>query len=55
VIQIQFRRVPRSEIPTKRDAQRSWLLKEWQQVGAWVESHQPPSSSAIEQDPRSSA
>ena len=54
VIQIQFRRIPRSEIPTERDAQRAWLLSEWQRVGAWVESHQPDSPSATEAGLRSS-
>jgi 1-acyl-sn-glycerol-3-phosphate acyltransferase len=40
VIRVQFRRIPRDEIPTGRDAQIAWLLEEWRRVGAWVESHQ---------------
>jgi 1-acyl-sn-glycerol-3-phosphate acyltransferase len=40
VIRVQFRRIPRDEIPTERDARIAWILEEWQRVGAWVESHQ---------------
>jgi 1-acyl-sn-glycerol-3-phosphate acyltransferase len=40
VIRVQFRRIPRNEIPTERDARIAWILEEWQRVGAWVESHQ---------------
>jgi 1-acyl-sn-glycerol-3-phosphate acyltransferase len=40
VIRVQFRRIPRDEIPTGRDARVAWLQEEWQRVGAWVESHQ---------------
>jgi len=41
VIRVQFRRIPRAEIPTKRDARIAWILEEWRRVGAWVESRQP--------------
>ena len=40
VIRVQFRRIPREEISTGRDAQIAWILGEWQRVGAWVESQQ---------------
>ena len=40
VIRVQFRRIPRDEIPTERDARVAWLLEEWRRVGAWVESNQ---------------
>lgn len=40
VIRVQFRRIPRDEIPTEREARIAWILDEWQRVGAWVESHQ---------------
>jgi len=42
VIRVEFRRVPRHEIPEPREAQIAWLREEWQRVGAWVQSH--PSS-----------
>jgi 1-acyl-sn-glycerol-3-phosphate acyltransferase len=42
VIRVQFRRTPRDEIPTEREARIAWLREEWQRVGAWVERH--PSS-----------
>jgi 1-acyl-sn-glycerol-3-phosphate acyltransferase len=40
VIRVQFRRIPRDQIPAGRDARVAWILEEWQKVGAWVESHQ---------------
>jgi 1-acyl-sn-glycerol-3-phosphate acyltransferase len=40
VIRVQFRRIPRDEIPRERDARIAWIREEWQRVGAWVESHQ---------------
>jgi 1-acyl-sn-glycerol-3-phosphate acyltransferase len=40
VIRVQFRRIPRDEIPTGRDARVAWLQDEWRRVGAWVDSHQ---------------
>jgi 1-acyl-sn-glycerol-3-phosphate acyltransferase len=55
VIKIQFRRITRSEIPTDRSAQRAWLLEEWQRVGAFVESHQPPIAIQMAPDTRPSA
>jgi hypothetical protein len=39
-IRIQFRRIPRDEIPAGRDARIAWVLEEWQRVDAWVESRQ---------------
>jgi 1-acyl-sn-glycerol-3-phosphate acyltransferase len=39
-IRVQFRRIPRDEIPTERDARIAWLLEEWRRVDSWVESHQ---------------
>ena len=39
VIRVQFRRIPRSEIPAQRDARIGWILDEWRRVGAWVERH----------------
>jgi len=53
VVQVQFRRIRRSEIPTDRDAQVAWLMKEWAKVGGWVESHQPSSNSQQASDPGS--
>jgi 1-acyl-sn-glycerol-3-phosphate acyltransferase len=38
VIRVQFRRIPRDEIPTERDARIAWIREEWQRVGDWVES-----------------
>ena len=55
VIRIEFRRIPRSEIPTDREAQIAWILEEWQRVDAWVESHQPSNFSRREPDGKSSA
>jgi 1-acyl-sn-glycerol-3-phosphate acyltransferase len=37
-IRVQFRRIPRYEIPTGRDARTSWILREWQRVDAWIEN-----------------
>jgi 1-acyl-sn-glycerol-3-phosphate acyltransferase len=42
VIRVQFRRVPRGEIPTSRDARINWMLDEWRRIDAWVERHQSP-------------
>jgi 1-acyl-sn-glycerol-3-phosphate acyltransferase len=39
VIRVQFRRIPRDEIPAERDARIEWIRQEWERVGAWVESH----------------
>jgi len=54
VIRIEFRRIPRSEIPTDREAQVAWILEEWQRVDAWVAGHQKPIFSSKEPHPRSS-
>jgi 1-acyl-sn-glycerol-3-phosphate acyltransferase len=40
VIRVQFRRVPRAEIPSGRDARIAWILDEWKRVGAWVEDQE---------------
>jgi hypothetical protein len=39
LIRIQFRRNPRDKIPMEPGARIAWLREEWQQLGAWVESH----------------
>jgi 1-acyl-sn-glycerol-3-phosphate acyltransferase len=54
VIRVQFRRIPRDEIPTARHARVSWMLEEWRRVDAWVESHQPPESRRKGPDAKSS-
>jgi 1-acyl-sn-glycerol-3-phosphate acyltransferase len=38
-VRVQFRRIPRDEIPTGRDDRLAWLLEEWQRVDAWVAGH----------------
>jgi 1-acyl-sn-glycerol-3-phosphate acyltransferase len=38
-VRVQFRRIPRDEIPSGRDDRLAWLLEEWQRVDAWVASH----------------
>jgi hypothetical protein len=40
VIRVQFRRIPRDEIPSGRDARTAWILEQWQRVDAWVASQQ---------------
>ena len=40
VIRVQFRRIPRDEIPSGRDARIAWILEEWRRVGDWVERQQ---------------
>jgi 1-acyl-sn-glycerol-3-phosphate acyltransferase len=54
VIRVQFRRIPRDEIPTSRDARVTWMLDEWRRVDAWVESHQSPESRRKGSDAKSS-
>jgi 1-acyl-sn-glycerol-3-phosphate acyltransferase len=39
-IRVQFRRMPRDEIPAGRDARIAWIRGEWQRVDAWIESQQ---------------
>lgn len=39
VIRVQFRRIPRDQMPTEPEARIAWLREEWRRVGAWVESH----------------
>jgi hypothetical protein len=46
VIRIQFRRIPRAEIPTASEEQLAWILEEWRKVGAWVEGHQASANAA---------
>jgi len=36
VVRVEFRRVPRSEIPTGRGERGDWLCAEWQRVDDWV-------------------
>jgi hypothetical protein len=38
-VRVQFRRIPRGEVPTGRAARAAWLLDEWRAVDAWVASH----------------
>ena len=40
VIRVAFRRIPRDEIPTGRDARIAWIMGEWQRVDTWVERQQ---------------
>jgi 1-acyl-sn-glycerol-3-phosphate acyltransferase len=40
VIRVQFRRIPRDEIPTGRNARIAWILEEWQRIDAWIGSEQ---------------
>ncbi len=40
VIRVQFRRIPRDEIPAGRYARIAWVFEEWQRVDAWIESQQ---------------
>jgi len=35
-IRVQFRRIPRAEIPPDRDARLDWLRDEWRRVDTWV-------------------
>jgi 1-acyl-sn-glycerol-3-phosphate acyltransferase len=39
-IRVQFRRIPRDEIPAGRDTRIAWIFEEWQRVDAWIESQQ---------------
>jgi 1-acyl-sn-glycerol-3-phosphate acyltransferase len=39
-IRVQFRRIPRDEIPAGRDARVAWVFEEWQRVDAWIEGQQ---------------
>jgi 1-acyl-sn-glycerol-3-phosphate acyltransferase len=39
-IRIQFRRIPRDEIPAGRDARIAWVLEEWQRIDAWIGNEQ---------------
>jgi 1-acyl-sn-glycerol-3-phosphate acyltransferase len=39
VIQVQFRRISRDEIPTRNEARIAWILEEWKRVDAWVDKH----------------
>lgn len=40
-IRVQFRRIPRDEIPSDADERVAWLLEEWRHVDAWVEGQRP--------------
>lgn len=35
-VRVHFRRVPRSDIPSDRDARIDWLYREWERLDAWV-------------------
>jgi 1-acyl-sn-glycerol-3-phosphate acyltransferase len=35
-VRVQFRRIPRSAIPTGQEDRHAWLLDEWRRVDAWV-------------------
>jgi hypothetical protein len=39
VIRVEFRRIPRSEIPPDAEARVKWLREEWQRVDTWVARH----------------
>jgi 1-acyl-sn-glycerol-3-phosphate acyltransferase len=39
LIRIEYRRIPRSEIPVAREARIDWLLDEWRRIDAWVSGH----------------
>jgi 1-acyl-sn-glycerol-3-phosphate acyltransferase len=39
VIRVQFRRIPRDEIPSEREERIAWLREEWRRVETWVASH----------------
>jgi 1-acyl-sn-glycerol-3-phosphate acyltransferase len=52
-LRIQFRRIPRNEIPNGRDARIAWLREEWQRVDAWVGSQRSPGFSQKEPGARS--
>jgi 1-acyl-sn-glycerol-3-phosphate acyltransferase len=54
VIRLQFRRIPRDQIPTGRNERIGWILEEWRRVGDWVERHQSPELSRQEPEARSS-
>lgn len=38
-IHVQFRRVPRAQVPTDAVAAGEWLRREWKKVDAWAASH----------------
>jgi 1-acyl-sn-glycerol-3-phosphate acyltransferase len=40
-VRVQFRRVPRAEIPADADAALAWLRSEWRRVDAWVRDNRP--------------
>jgi 1-acyl-sn-glycerol-3-phosphate acyltransferase len=42
-VRVQFRRIPREEIPSGREGQLAWLLEEWRRVDAWVASQRSAS------------
>jgi 1-acyl-sn-glycerol-3-phosphate acyltransferase len=41
-VRVQFRRIPRAEIPPDREGRIAWLREEWQRVDAWVAEHRSP-------------
>jgi hypothetical protein len=42
VIRVQFRRIPRNEIPKERGDRTAWLFEEWRRVDDWVKNQQSP-------------
>lgn len=38
-MQIELRRIDRSEVPTDDEGRRAWLLDRWDEVDAWVAAH----------------
>jgi len=36
VIRVQFRRIPREQIPSRRDERVEWVFDQWRRVDAWV-------------------
>jgi uncharacterized protein YbgA (DUF1722 family)/uncharacterized protein YbbK (DUF523 family)/1-acyl-sn-glycerol-3-phosphate acyltransferase len=45
-IRVEFRRVPRADIPEGREDRIAWLQDEWRRVDAWVENQHAPGSRA---------
>lgn len=41
-IHVEYRRIPRKDIPANRDEQAQWLRNEWKSVSAYVRDHRIP-------------
>ena len=37
-LQLEFRRIPRREVPTDRAERTTWLMEEWQRVDDWIDA-----------------